>query len=134
MQRRMVLQPPNQGGSMKRPTILLVEDDEAFRYATCQHLQAEGYSVIEVPGSLDALRAIDNGGIDAVIVDIALNPGEPHGVALARMIRRTNPDVRILFITGVKDIEKLEPAIPGEVLYKPVELADLSRKVKELLS
>lgn len=118
----------------KSPTILFVEDDETFRYAACHHLQAEGYTVVDVPSSMDALRAIDQGGIDVVIADVALYPNEPHGVALARMIHRNHPSIHILFVTGVENVERLEPVIPGEVLYKPVELAHLSRKVQELLA
>lgn len=117
----------------ENPTILVVEDDEAFRYAACHHLQAEGYSVVDVPSSMAALQVIEQGGIDVVVLDIALYPNEPHGVALARMIQRKHPSIRILFVTAVKNIEQLEPAIPGEILYKPVELSALSRKVQELL-
>lgn len=118
----------------KTPTILFVEDDEAFRYAACHHLQAEGYSVVDVPNSMQALRAIDEGNFGVVIADVALYPNEPHGVALARMIRNKHPDIRILFVTGVLDIEQKESGIPGEILYKPVDLAVLSRKVQELLA
>jgi DNA-binding NtrC family response regulator len=118
----------------KTPTILIVEDDEAFRYAASRHLKAKGYSVIDVPSSMDALRLIDQGGIDAVIADIALDPGEPHGIALARMIRTKHPTMRMLFVTGIHNIEQLEPEIPGEVLIKPFDVADLSRKVQELLA
>jgi CheY-like chemotaxis protein len=118
----------------KTPTILVVEDDEAFRYAASHHLKAKGYSVIDVPSSMDALRVMELGGIDVVIADVALYPKEPHGVALARMIRTKHPKVGILFVTGIKDLEQLEVSIPGEVLYKPLELADLSRKVEELLA
>jgi CheY-like chemotaxis protein len=73
------------------PTILFVEDDEAFRYAASRYLKAKGYSVIDVSSSMDALRVIDHGGISLVISDVNLNQNEPHGVALARMIRRKNP-------------------------------------------
>ncbi len=118
----------------KAPTILIVEDDEAFRYAASRHLKAKGYSVIDVPSSMDALRVIDQGGIDVVIADIALGPEEPHGVALARMIRRKHPAIGMLFVTGIRNVEQLEPEIPGEVLIKPFELAELSRKVQELLA
>jgi CheY-like chemotaxis protein len=38
------------------PTILLVEDDEAFRYAASRHLRNDGYTVIDVAGSMDALK------------------------------------------------------------------------------
>lgn len=86
------------------------------------------------PLAVVALPVVDEGGIDVVIADIALYSNEPHGVALSRMIRRTHPHTRILFVTGVKNVEHLEPEIPREILYKPVELPDLSRKVQVLLS
>jgi CheY-like chemotaxis protein len=118
----------------KKPTVLFVEDDEAFRYAACRHLQAAGYSVVDVPSSIDALRVIEKGGVDLVIADIALHAEEPHGIALARMIRRKHPGIGILFVTGVENVEQLEPDIPGEILHKPIELAVLSQKVREMLA
>jgi CheY-like chemotaxis protein len=117
-----------------KATILLVEDDEAFRYAASRHLQSNGYAVIGVPSSIEALRAIDGGGIDVVVADVALYPKEPHGIALGRMIRNKHPKMPILFVTAVMDIEQLESGIPGEIFYKPIELADLARKLGELLA
>jgi CheY-like chemotaxis protein len=118
------------------PTILFVEDDDAFRYAACRHLRNEGYTVIDVPSSMEAFRVIDQGGdIDLVVADIALYPKEPQGVSLARVIRNKQPEMPILFVTGVLNIESLEQYdLPGEVLYKPVELDVLSRKITDLLS
>jgi CheY-like chemotaxis protein len=117
------------------PTILLIEDDEIFRYAACRYLRAKGYTVVEVSSSMDALKILDKGGgIDIVVADIALQPNEPHGFALARMIRHKHPDIRIMFVTGHLDILKIEPALEGEVIvYKPVELTELSSKIGELL-
>jgi response regulator of citrate/malate metabolism len=69
-----------------------------------------------------------------VVADVALYPKEPHGIALARMIRQQHPKMPILFVTAVMDIEQLESGIPGEILYKPIELADLARKLGELLA
>src|ERR1700761_1382306 len=113
----------------KAPTILFVEDDEAFRYAACRHLQEDGYSVVCVPSSMDALRAMEKGVVDVAVIDIVLHPNEPHGIALARMIQNKHPDTGILFVTGVMDVEKFDRGIPAEILYKPVELAVLSQKV-----
>jgi DNA-binding response OmpR family regulator len=115
------------------PKILFVEDDDAFRYAASRHLRAQGYTVADVPSSMEALRVFDE-TIDIAVIDIALHPNEPPGFALARMIRYKNPEARILFVTGVVDIEKIEPGIEGEIiLYKPIEFAELSRKIGELL-
>lgn len=115
-------------------TILLVEDDEAFRYAADRYLTAKGYSVISASGSMEALQVIDGGGgIDVAIVDIGLLPNEPHGVALGRMIRAKFSRMQILFVTGIVDIETHETELPGPIIFKPVELPDLHLKVQELL-
>jgi two-component system, cell cycle sensor histidine kinase and response regulator CckA len=119
------------------PTVLLVEDDDIFRYTMCHYLRGEGYSVTDVSGSMDALKVLDgsHNGIDLVVADMALHPQEPHGFALARMIRHKNPSTRVLFVTGVLDIEKTEPGMKDEsILYKPFELSTLSRKVGEMLA
>jgi DNA-binding response OmpR family regulator len=117
------------------PTILLVEDDDAFRYAASRHLRSEGYTVIDVAGSMDALKVLDGGGIDMMVVDIALPVKEPPGFALARMVRYKHPEMPVLFVTGVLDIEKIEPGIEGDmILYKPIEMSELSRKISELLA
>jgi hypothetical protein len=51
---------------------------------------------------------------------ISLQPNEPHGFAVARMIRFKSPDIQILFVTG-----RIEPGLEGEsILYKPVELSE----------
>lgn len=50
------------------------------------------------------------------------------------MIHNGHPGMRILFVTGMLDIEKLESSLPGEILFKPVDLAVLSAKVDELLA
>ena len=117
-------------------TVLVVEDDNVFRYAACHYLRAEGYTVIDVRSSMDALKILDKGdGFDIVIADIALYPKEPTGFALARMIRFKNPNIRVLFVTGDLDILKKEPGMDGEVvLYKPIDLPELSGKVTEMLA
>jgi DNA-binding LytR/AlgR family response regulator len=83
---------------------------------------------------MDALKILDKGrGFDIVVADIALQPTEPHGFALARMIRFKNPEVRVMFVTGNLEILKVEPGLEGElILYKPVELSELSEKIDEL--
>jgi two-component system, cell cycle sensor histidine kinase and response regulator CckA len=116
-------------------TILLVEDDEALSYAISRHLKSEGYTVIVTSGSMAALRELDNGAIDITIavIDVSLQPGEPHGIALARMIALNSPAVAVLFVTGRKDLIEIAGGIPGDVLYKPIELNELAQKVRELV-
>src|SRR5262249_55768656 len=51
-------------------TVLLVEDDKAFSYAAARYLNTKGFTVIEAPGSMAALRELDTEGIDVVVADL----------------------------------------------------------------
>jgi DNA-binding response OmpR family regulator len=117
-----------------RGTILIVEDDDALGYAVAHYLQSNGYKVIVASGSLAALRELDSGKIDVVVADIVLQPNEPHGLALGRMIVTQRPRVPVLFITGHPDLIELDGSPPGDVLYKPVDLDELARKISGLMA
>jgi hypothetical protein len=53
--------------------------------------------------------------IDVVVTDIKLAPGEPHGLALARMIRRKNLRMPIILMTVDPQLIEGE-ALPGSLL------------------
>jgi CheY-like chemotaxis protein len=77
-------------------TVMVVEDDEAYRYALGRKLAAAGYQVVEMESGLDALTWFDDGGqIDALITDLRLPPGTPNGLSLALMVRRRQPRATI---------------------------------------
>ena len=115
-------------------TILIVEDDEAFSYAASHYLKSKGYNVIVAAGSLAALRKLDYEQIDVVVADVALQPNEPHGLSLGRMIVTQKPAVPVLFVTGRPDLIELDGQPPGDVLFKPVDFDELAQKLDELLA
>jgi DNA-binding response OmpR family regulator len=117
-----------------RGTILIVEDDDAFGYAVAHHLKSDGYKVIVASGSMAALRELDNETIDVVVTDVALHPNEPHGLALGRMIITRKRKLPVLIITGRPDLIELDGNPPGDVLYKPVDLNELTRKIDGLMA
>jgi hypothetical protein len=53
--------------------------------------------------------------IDVVVTDIKLAPGEPHGLALARMIRHKNLRMPIILMTVDPQLIEGE-ALPGSLL------------------
>jgi DNA-binding response OmpR family regulator len=115
-------------------TVLIVEDDDAFGYAVSRYLKSKGYKVILAPGSLAALRELDNENIDVVVVDVALRPNEPHGLSLGRMIVTQKPRVPVLFVTGRADLIELDGHPPGDVLYKPIDFGELAHKIGGLIA
>jgi DNA-binding response OmpR family regulator len=113
-------------------TVLIVEDDEGFNYAVARALREAGHSVITVTGSMDALREMDKGAVDVAVIDVVLKPKEPHGISLGHMIKSKRPSTSVLFVTARDDLT--EDQFPGEVLYKPVQLDELTWKVGDLLT
>jgi DNA-binding NtrC family response regulator len=128
------LPPTRPTAENRRGTILIVEDDEAFGYAVAHYLKSNGYGAIVASGSLAALRELDNESIDVVVADVNLHPNEPHGLALGRMIVTKKPRMPVLFVTGRPDLIELDGHPPGDVLYKPIELDVLARKIDGLMA
>jgi|SRR5579883_208983 len=116
-------------------TVLLVEDDDAYRYAVEKHLVRAGFAVVAVSTTMEALKALDAVPRPNVIVlaDIRMPAGQPHGAALANMLSQRNPRTRILLMTGYPDVAKavIEQGA-HRVIMKPADLAVLVDELKAL--
>lgn len=95
--------------------ILLVDDDEALRYATAKLLAAAGYDVVQAGDFRDALPIIEDSKPLEFLVTDAVLPGV-NGFALARMARLKRLDIRCIYITGF-DVPVHEAI--GPILRKP---------------
>ena len=82
---------------MKRPTILIADDDAHLRAALRRRLTALGYDVVEAPDGLGVLSQCPKGWIDVVILDHGMPNGD--GLSVARVIRNES-DVPIVFLSG----------------------------------
>jgi PAS domain S-box-containing protein len=118
-------------------TILLVEDDPRVRRVSARRLRELGYSVIEVDGPVPALEAIDRGdAVDLLFTDVVM-PGGMSGVDLAHEARSRRPELRILLTSGFADPDMIGRGLRtlnAGWLSKPHSIADLARKLRELLS
>jgi two-component system, cell cycle sensor histidine kinase and response regulator CckA len=121
------------GGLAGVETILVVEDQAFVRDVTCEVLRSAGYSVLEARHATEAARAYDHHfrEVDLLVTDIVL-PGE-NGRVLTERLRRKNPSLRVLLISGYP--EQMAPQEKGseEYLAKPFSTTALLRRVRELL-
>jgi DNA-binding response OmpR family regulator len=114
--------------------ILYVEDDTNLAYITQYNLEKSGYQVTHCTDGLQAWETYNSHIFNLCIFDVML-PGM-NGFALAEQIRRTNPDIPILFLT-VKSL--LEDRIAGfqlgadDYMTKPFSYVELELKVKVFL-
>jgi two-component system cell cycle sensor histidine kinase/response regulator CckA len=117
-------------------TVLLVEDEDAVRRATCEFLKIQGYTVLEARDGLDALAIVKGYGstIHLVISDVVMP--NMSGGQLAKELEVRCPETKFLFVSGypgktVIDHEVLD--FGSNFLQKPFTLKQLSSKIREIL-
>jgi two-component system cell cycle sensor histidine kinase/response regulator CckA len=118
-------------------TLLVVEDEPAVRHLTCSVLEAQGYNVLRANNGKDGLRAardLKGQPISLVITDVIMPL--MGGDEMAKALKETYPDLKILFTSGYTDAAiahhgVLEPDVV--FLSKPFAPATLVRKVREML-
>jgi CheY-like chemotaxis protein len=118
---------PGSDGNAER-LILLVEDDAEVRRIVRRQLTSLGYPVLEAENGREAVSMVENvPGIAIVLSDIVM-PGGIDGWELARFVKKTRPEIRIVLMSGYayghteENIE--DPELP--VLSKPFEKSQLA--------
>jgi CheY-like chemotaxis protein len=110
--------------------ILLVEDDEAYRYSLAKVLSHAGFETVIAENYMEALAAFENGAkINLLLADVVM-PAGVNGFALARMARMRHPDLKILYLTAF-DVPTSEAL--GKILKKPIGDDELLSEVREAL-
>jgi two-component system cell cycle sensor histidine kinase/response regulator CckA len=117
-------------------TILLVEDEEAVRAFAARALQSRGYKVHEAASGIEALEIMQESGgaIDLVVSDVVMP--ELDGPSMLREMRKTRPDLKIIFVSGYAEDAFRKNLPDGEkfsFLPKPFSLKQLAVAVKETL-
>jgi two-component system, OmpR family, response regulator len=115
---------------VKRPTILIADDDPHMRAALRKRLASLGYDVVEAPDGLGVLSQCPQGWVDLILLDLRMPNGD--GRSVARVIRRET-DVPIVFLSG-RDREEFRAIVANlpNVYYLPKPLDD--EKLRALLT
>ncbi len=115
----------------ERARILLVDDQEEFRYAAEKVLAGAGYDVKAVADYQKALDVlVSDQQVDLLLTDIVMPKGI-NGFALARMARMRRFGLKVLYATAY-DVPTHEAI--GKVLRKPIPDSELLNQVKEALA
>jgi len=110
--------------------ILLVEDEREIRDLLTEHLEREGYAVIQAVDGERALHSITDERPDLILLDIML-PGL-NGLEVLRRVRRDHPKIPVIMLTGINDEVLARSTLKmGAVDYvqKPFDPRHLSRVV-----
>jgi two-component system, cell cycle sensor histidine kinase and response regulator CckA len=120
-----------------RGTILLVEDEEGLRGLNARGLASRGYTVLEAGNGVEALEVLErqDGHVDLVVSDVVMP--EMDGPTLLKEMRKRNPDLRIIFVSGYAE-DAFEKNLPegGQFAFlaKPFTLKQLVAAVKETMA
>jgi len=111
--------------------ILIVDDDVAVLDVFTKFLKLKNYKILATTNPFDALSIFkeNTSKIDLVITDVLMP--EMNGFQLIEKIRKINPDIRVLIVSGHlgndQQIHEIENAI---FLYKPITGSKLLEIVK----
>ncbi|MCJ2050802.1 response regulator, partial [Methylobacterium sp. J-070] len=118
-------------------TILLVEDEDPVRAVNSRALSARGYTVLEAASGLEALAIVREGAqpIDLVVSDVVMP--EMDGPTLLREVRKHQPDLKVIFVSGYAEDAFRKNLPEGETfnfLPKPFSLKQLVETVKKTMA
>ena len=120
----------------KGKSILIVDDDEDLTNLYETFLESNGYKVDTFTNPIDALYIFRKNVYDLVLLDLKMP--RMNGMILYQKLKNIDPTLLFCFITATKEyIEHLKRNIPDIekiVIYKPILLSELRRKIHLLLS
>ena len=122
-----------QGGS---ETILLVDDEEAVLDIAKSMMERFGYTTITAENGEDAIEIFkkSNPYPDLVILDVGM-PGMGGHKCLIELLK-IYPDLKVIIASGYPENGKVEKTIKAgaaDFVAKPYSLADMVKKVREIL-
>ncbi|MFW2586828.1 sigma-54-dependent transcriptional regulator [Sagittula sp. SSi028] len=108
--------------------ILIVDDERDIRELIGDILEDEGYSTRLAGNSSDAMASINNEPPALLILDIWLKDSKMDGIDILKAVKRDNPDVPVVIISGHGNIEIAVAAIKQgayDFIEKPFNIDQL---------
>ena len=118
-----------------RRSVLIVDDDGRMRALQRRVLEKAGYHVVEAECAPDALALLKRGTFPNVVIADLEMPAMT-GDEMVRRIRRTNPDQKVLYVTGnLERLMKGKVALSGSEIFldKPFTTKSLLDAISQLL-
>ena len=115
-------------------SILVVDDDKAFRVATKTLLEDEGFQVTCASDGVEALERIASEDFDILLSDMVM--GRMSGVELLARVKTQRPELPVIMVTGFGSIQTAVEAMrqgATDYLTKPANNDELLIKLRRVL-
>ncbi|WP_119271475.1 response regulator transcription factor [Taklimakanibacter deserti] len=118
----------------KHYKILVVEDEPAIRLALADHLDKEGFEVLEADSGERAIELIKKSNVDLIVTDIQM-PGWHDGIGLALWVRENHPHIKLIIVSGATDESSslLPLGAEGTIYTKPYSVEEIGLRAEALL-
>src|ERR1700686_2247878 len=130
---RSVLIPGGPGGRERPARLLLVDDDANLLVVLAEQLRADGYDVSTARDGIEALRRLENGWPDLVLVDMMMP--RLDGISLAREIK-ARADLPIIVLTAIDAADskaELLDEVAEDYVTKPYHYPELRARINRVL-
>jgi DNA-binding NtrC family response regulator len=110
--------------------VLIVDDDKAFLQILAERMQNRGMEVTTAESAAAALQLLEKESYDAVLLDLMMP--EMGGIEALQIMRKKQPEVQVIFVTGHPSVSKGVEAMKlgaMDFIPKPVDMNELTEKI-----
>tara|TARA_X000000368_G_scaffold45758_1_gene32828 strand:+ start:151 stop:714 length:564 start_codon:yes stop_codon:yes gene_type:complete len=115
-------------GDFKDNSLLIVDDDNPFRERLSRAMEKKGFQVSQAESVKNGIESVKLKNPAFAVVDLRLNDG--NGLEVVKEIQTSNPNSRIIMLTGYGNIPTAVAAIKEgaiDYLAKPADADDVEK-------
>ena len=117
-------------------TVLIADDVKEMRDLLVQVVEAAGYKALQAKTGMEVLDLLndEDNKIDLVLLDIDMP--KLNGLRAMQEIKKIDPDLKVCFVSGLKDKSIVARAISAggkDYVVKPIDVTLLTDKIHKLL-
>ena len=112
--------------------VLLVDDEKDFLEALGERMTNRGMNVSTTTSAKDAVKMVAEESYDAILLDLQMP--EMDGIEALKAIKKINPDMQVILLTGHATVEKgIEAMKLGamDLIEKPADIEAIAEKIKK---
>lgn len=123
--------------AIRDATLLVVDDSEENRDVLSRRLRERGYTVLTASGGVEALRAVNEGAVDLLLLDVMMP--DVSGIEVLRRVRavHTVSDLPVIMVTGMDRSEDTVAALQlgaNDYVTKPLDFQVVLARVETQLA
>jgi DNA-binding response OmpR family regulator len=120
--------------SVKRLSVLVVDDDRAISKLIRHNLEDEDIQVVEAASGLDCIRMLHEARVDLILLDLRLP--DFNGWGILSLLRLTEPlrHLPVIVVTvEPPNMALIEQFSPDDYIQKPFDMRDLLVRVRKVI-